>query len=241
MLSPQDISPVGVHCCDVLNSRINHTGKLAYPGYLLQIYSIVAGSFAIRKFPTFCAALVGGYTFLSWLLRLLFDHASGPSMGEMGSSKRKANHAASRFLAAIISAWFSLDILNHKAMAKADRKNSRRAAQDQQDGVTKCSGLTLQTAKTETKVRQTPPPVMVGKTMDLTLLTVTRALDSLVVNLYRRSCSSSPNTAIASSTLTAISQYADTFIFALSSGTVVCLQFGAIPPLFLSQVEYYKY
>ena len=184
---------------------------------------------------------MGGYTILSWPLCLLFDHASDPSTDERGSSKRNANHAASRFLAAFISAWFSLDILNYEAMAKADRKNSKRAAQDQREFVGKCSGLTLQTAETESKVRQTPPPVMVGKTIDLTLLTVTRALDSLVVNLYRRSYSSSPNTAIASSTLTAISRYADTFIFALSSGTVVGLQFGAIPPLSLSQIEYTKY
>lgn len=63
--------------------------------------------------------------------------------------------------------------------------------------------------------------------MDLTLLAVTRALDSLVVNLFRWFNPPFHKTTSASSTyLTAISHYADTFVFALSSSTVVCLQFA---------------
>ena len=173
---------------------------------------------------------MGGYTFLSRPLRLLFDYASSLSMGEKVPSKRNASDTASHFLAAVISAWFSLDILNYEAMAKVDRKNSEQVPQDQQDAVTKCTALTLQIAEiSDSKTCQAPPPVVAGKTIDLTLLAVTRALDSLVVNLYRCSYPSSANRAPASSTLTAISRYADTFIFALSSGTVVCLQSGTIP------------
>lgn len=167
---------------------------------------------------------MGGYTFLKWPLYLLFDRASGLSRGGKVPRKRDATHAASRFLAAIIAAWFSLDILNYKAMTQVDQKSLKQAACNQQDDVTKSSGLTLQTAQhPDSKLCHTSPLVLASKTMDLTVLAVTRALDSLIVNLYRRSHPSSPDAASASSTLTAISRYADVFIFALSSGTVVCL------------------
>ena len=169
---------------------------------------------------------MGGYTFLRWPLYLLFDRALGPIKISL---KHNASHAASRFLAAIISAWFSLDILNYQAMAKIDRTNVKQATRNRQDDVANFPGVTLQIADTsDSKYYQTPPSVSAGKTMDLTLLAVTRALDTLVVNIYRCSYPSFPNTASASSTLTAISRYADTVVFALSSSTVVCLQFGAI-------------
>ncbi|KAL9074266.1 MAG: hypothetical protein Q9161_002460 [Pseudevernia consocians] len=145
-------------------------------------------------------------------------------MGKKVSSEplRNASHAASRFLAAVLSAWFSLKVLNYKAIAKVERKSSKQAAKDQQQHVANRTGLTLQTAKIlDSKIAEASPPVSGGKTVDLTLLVVTRALDSLVVNLYRRSYPSFANKAPASSTLTAISRYADTFIFALSSGTVM--------------------
>lgn len=204
----------------------------ANSGSLQQIYSVLVGSFAFRRFPTFCTALVGGYTFLQWPLRLLFDHASILSRGKGIPSRRMrdASCAASRFLAALISAWFSLEILNNKAIARFDGKDSKEAAKHQQHLVANSTGVTLQTARIlNSEVSQASLPVLAGKTVDLTLLAVTRAVDSIVVNFYRRSYASFANTAPAVSTLKAISRYADAFIFALSSGTVVRLNFGAIP------------
>ena len=208
-----------------IDGNTDHARMPANSSCLLQIYSVLVGSFAIRRLPTFCAALVGGYTFLQWPLRLLFDYASIPRMGKGVLSRRMGDtsHAASRFLAALISAWFSLEILNKRALARVDWKDSKQAAQHQP------TSLALQNATIlDSKVSLTSPLVLAGKTVDLTLLAFTRALDSLVVNLYRRSYPSSANTATASSTFSAISRYADTFIFALSSGTVVRLHFGPI-------------
>ena len=169
--------------------------------------------------------MVGGYNFLRWPLRLLFDHASGPHL-------RNANYAASRFFAAIISAWFSLDILNYTAIAKFDTKNSKQAAKEQQHGVANSTGLILQTSKNpNAKDINISPPVLAGKTIDLTLLAVTRALDSLVVNLYRWYHPMFANNVAATSVSTIISQSSDTVIFALSSGTVVRVQYRPNPSL----------
>ena len=110
-------------------------------------------------------------------------------------------------------------------MSKVKRKNVQQAIRNEQDGDdTNCLGLKAQSIA---EYYQTPPPIWAGKTMDLTLLAVTRALDTLVVNIYRLYYLSCPGT--ASTILTVFSWYADTCVFALSSSTVVCLQFGAIP------------
>ena len=175
---------------------------------------------------------MGGYTFLQWPLRLLFDYASIFGIGKNVSSERLCNArilTTSRFLAAAISAWFSLELLNRKAIAKVGRENSKQYVQDQQQQDADDTGLTLRNDRMlDSEVSQGRPPVRAGETLDLTLLAVAPALDSVVVYLYRRFNPSFPKTALVSSTMTAISRYADSFIFSLSSGTVVCLHFGTI-------------
>lgn len=216
---------------DILDGNANHTKRAADPGLLQQIYCLLAGSFAVRRFPTFCAALVGGYTFLQWPLSLLLGYASAASVSTRVSSRSlpNASHATSRFLAAAISAWFSLEILNPKAIAKVEQTKSRQAALNQQEHVGG-TGFTFQTAKMrDSKTSRASPPFLAGKTMDLTIFAVTRALDTLIVNLYRCSCPPLAKIAPASSTVTTISRCADTLIFVLSSATVVCLCYRAIP------------
>ena len=148
-------------------------------------------------------------------------------MGRTLSSKRLpiTSQAASRFLAAAISAWFSLEILNYRA--KDDPKSSRQAAQDQRQHVGHHPYLTLQATKVlDSNVSQASSAILAGETIDLTLLAVTRALDSLVVALYRRSDRSFVPIPSVSSILTTFSRYTDTLMFAISSSTVVCLHLG---------------
>ena len=170
--------------------------------------------------------LIGGFTFLQWPLRPLFNHASGPRMCN-------ASSAAYRFLAAFISAWFSLNILNYKGVAKVDREGSKQATQDRHYGPADDVGLISQNTKTtDTKDFLPRPTVMAGKTIDLTLFAVTRAFDSIVVNLYRRSYQFA-DAAPAVSSLTVMARHADTIIFALSSGTVVRLHIQSIASILL--------
>lgn len=190
-----------------------------------QLHSILAESFAIRRFSTFCAALVGGYTFLQWPL-----HAFVLNMGKRLPSKqlRNASFVVSRFLAAVVSAWFSLEVFQYKANGKVARKNPKQSAQDQQGFSADNTGLLSQNAQSlGSNISYACPPVLASKTLDLTLFAISRAADSLVVDLYRRSYPSFAETALISSSLGAISRYADTFIFAISSGAVVCLHLRA--------------
>lgn len=202
-----------------------------------QVYSILAGSFAVRRYSTFCAALVGGYTFLQWPLRLLFDYASVLNTGKTLPLRHlhNASQVLSRFLAAVVSAWFSLEVFKYKAA----RKNPKQSAQDQQGYAANNTVLISQNAQSlDSNVSQACPPVLTSKTLDLTLFAVTRALDSLIVDVYRRSYPSFADTALVSSTFGAISRYGDGFIFALSSGAVVCLHVRAISSNLNHQPEF---
>ena len=148
-------------------------------------------------------------------------------MGQRLPSKRLpiTSQATSRFLAAAMSAWFSLEILNYRA--KDDSKSSRQAAQDQRQHVGQHPYLTLQpTQVLDSNLSQASSAILAGETIDLTLLAVTRAVDSLVVALYRRSDRSFVLIPSISSILKIVSRYSDTLIFAISSGRVVCLHLG---------------
>ena len=148
-------------------------------------------------------------------------------MGRGLPSKRSPirSQVASRFLAAAMSAWFSLEILNYRA--KDDPKSSRQAAQDHHQHVGHHPCLTLQATQVlDSHVSQASSAILAGETIDLTLLAVTRALDSLVVALYRRSDRSFVLIPFIYSILTIVSRYSDTLIFAISSSRVVCLHLG---------------
>ena len=134
-----------------------------------------------------------------------------------------------RFLAAVVSAWFSLEVFKYNANDKVARKNPEQSVQDQRGYAANGTGSVSPTAQSlDSNVSQACPPVLAGKTLDLTLFAVTRALDSLAIALYRRSYPAFANLTLVSSTFGAISRCADTGIFALSSGAVVRLHVTAI-------------
>lgn len=126
-----------------------------------QLLRTLTCTFRLESFPTFCAALVGGST----LLPLLALRALQTACRRLGSdSKGLSSRGASRSIqlaAAFISAWFSFQILNHKPVSL---QKVYREVQDER--------------VRETIVNQ-PGPRFAGRTMDLTLFTLVRALDSL--------------------------------------------------------------
>lgn len=75
------------------------------------------------------------------------------------------------------------------------------------------------------------PILLAGKTLDLTILAASRALDTVIIDLWRRSQSHRlPNT-----TSKAISQHSSTLLFALSCGTIMWAWFyhpTRLPPTY---------
>ena len=155
----------------------------------------------MRRFPTFCAVLVGGYTFLQNPFRIIYQNACIYLIGH--NQKRWAAQrlevTISRFLAAIISAWMSLAILN------TPTDNSRAVPKPAE--------------KLDILEPKPKSPQQAGKTIDLTLFSTTRALEALTVKLWHYHVHASVG---APSTFTKIlSQYADPFLFAASSSTIM--------------------
>ena len=189
--------------------------------YLPQIHAVLKGSFALRSFPSFCAAIVGGYTFLQLPLRLLYDYACQSLLrGDKEiQNNRNARYEVSRFVAALVSAWFSLQLLNAPTTAKA-----QASREDNNDGNGQVPDVAFQ-SKTSGIIKLADvhgtAPLFAGKTIDLTILVVARAVDTIVVNTWRHwslSAKINPPKHFISS---AISRHADSLVFAVSSGTVM--------------------
>ena len=190
------------------------------------------GSLALRRFPTFCAALIGGYTCLQIPLRRLYDFFCIIVEGKNPRSRRlyKGRCAVPRFVAALVSAWFSLQFLNKFKPSRVNEvTTTRRPESSQVDD--RDAGLEAGTISPINSTDSEAPILFAGKTVDLTILAASRALDTLMINLWRRSQSHYPPT----TTCNAISQHSSTLLFALSSGTIMWAWFyhpTRLPPTY---------
>jgi len=135
---------------------------------------VLAGPLRINGFPTFCAALVGGSTLLPVLLYQIFASiAAGTSNGHIRISQTL--HRLIQFVTAFLSAWFSFELMNKKRTHLWEIVRSKKVSSDRE--------LSRDAAAN-------PPdhhrPELVGRTMDLTLFTVTRAVDVIACLAWNR-------------------------------------------------------
>ncbi|KAM3081839.1 hypothetical protein ACMFMG_004309 [Clarireedia jacksonii] len=75
--------------------------------FLSSFLKILRGGLELQRFPTFCAALVGGSTFLQIPIRELLLKLAY-KLSEKGQLR------LTKFLSAFISAWFSLKLLQSR-------------------------------------------------------------------------------------------------------------------------------
>ena len=205
--------------------------------FLEKVYFILARPLALRRFPTFCAALVGGYTLLQLPLRLAYDFAGllTPTNGRKLVQTYNARYLVPQFIAGFLSAWFSLHLLNSREKAHPSTFLIGRSQSDSADHPTKgnseanFASITGPTNSSETST------CLAGKTVDLTILSATRAFDTAVVNLWRHLQQSGHIRPSHCTISSIVSQYADTLVFALSSGIVMWSWFylpDCLPPAY---------
>lgn len=116
---------------------------------------IIHTGFDVQRFPTFCAVLAGGSTILLQLVKEVVDRLCKSFSGA-------ARLRLARWLATFISAWLGFKLL-HSQRGKASKKPGQE------------NGKPASIAR---------PKDSTGRTIDLTLFTVTRALDVLVGELW---------------------------------------------------------
>ncbi|KLU91906.1 integral membrane protein [Magnaporthiopsis poae ATCC 64411] len=134
--------------------NLKNTAQQPRPPFLRALVHILCGGLDPQRFPTFCALLVGGTTLLQVPLSRLVDKL-------LQALSESARTRISRWLAAFVSAWFSLQVLQSKhSPAFTDV-----AAPSAEAG----SAATVRWA---------------GRTLDLTLFAATRAVDVMVGELW---------------------------------------------------------
>ncbi|CAG8976376.1 hypothetical protein HYALB_00006148 [Hymenoscyphus albidus] len=123
--------------------------------FLSSLLGILRGGLELQRFPTFCAALVGGSTFLQIPIQgLIAIFAS--------SRSPLVRLRLTRWISTFIAAWFSLSLLQTK---KSD------------------AFIDYVPEETSTGIIHRPAQ-FAGRTMDLTLFAVTRAIDVIVGELW---------------------------------------------------------
>ncbi|KAK4042314.1 hypothetical protein C8A01DRAFT_33663 [Parachaetomium inaequale] len=159
--------------------------------FLPALQRILLGPLGAQSFPAFCAALVGGTTFLELPLRSFFDRHAG-------NISAVARRRLSRWLASFIAAWLSLRLLQSKQTPSF----TDVTAESGPDGVPQ----TIHYA---------------GRTLDLTLLAVTRALDVIGGELWHRRKLRREAAGTWTRLDRAAARLADPALFALSSGLIM--------------------
>ncbi|CAL5869837.1 uncharacterized protein PFLUO_LOCUS4068 [Penicillium psychrofluorescens] len=141
---------------------------------LQELAQVLTNPVRVNGFPTFCASLVGGSTLLPVLLyRLYSSLAVGlGSKGDIRISHRLDRLV--RFAVATLSSWYSFQLLNrNRVCLRAGDVRAKR-------------GATADAGPVSLDVREHQRPELAGRTMDLTLFTVTRAIDVVACIAWSR-------------------------------------------------------
>ncbi|KAK5806068.1 hypothetical protein VI817_000326 [Penicillium citrinum] len=178
---------------------------------LFELTQVLAGPLRINSFPTFCAALVGGSTFLPALLYRVLISIKGKGRTASDLQLSPPLRRLIQFVTAFISAWLSFHLLN-KTRGVSQKDVSDKELAVGQDDPRKVPAEAL---------ARPPRPELVGRTMDLTLFTVTRAVDvvaCLAWGRWRRHRASQNRWTLVESIAPGL---ADAGVFAMSAAVVM--------------------
>ena len=172
---------------------------------------IFGESLELNGFPAICGTLAGGYTILQIPLRFWFNLATQKCGWNVS---RQSKIIGPRFLAAALAAWISFPLFNRIPELEKQVASRGEAVEEfvtdmdtSKDGNTKQGGC--------------QPTPLAGKTMDLTLIVASRALEATIVELWSRYKVSRTCKGKWTSVESAISRSADPVVFAVSAGTVM--------------------
>ncbi|KAL1985080.1 hypothetical protein VTN96DRAFT_8315 [Rasamsonia emersonii] len=132
-----------------------------------ELVRVLLGGWGLNRFPTFCAALVGGAT---WLPLLCYQVYSIFRQWSSQASLRPSRGFVRliRFFSAFISAWIGFQLLNRKrGSPRADSTTENHDSQRQGEAL----------PAHDSDLERLKHHELAGRTLDLTLFSFTRALD----------------------------------------------------------------
>ncbi|KAI1800820.1 hypothetical protein F4811DRAFT_490175 [Daldinia bambusicola] len=166
-----------------------------HDSFILSLQRIVRGGLELQRFPTFCAALVGGTTLLEVLLSRVLSRLRN---GQLSTVTQKR---LSSWLSTFIAAWLSLQLLQSK----------------KSDGFSET--ITVDSDDPQDAKRKTVH--YAGRTLDLTLFAVTRALDVIISEVWTRRGQRRTTAGKWTSAESLVSKLTDPTIFATSSALIM--------------------
>ncbi|CAF9931648.1 MAG: hypothetical protein HETSPECPRED_008155 [Heterodermia speciosa] len=195
---------------------------------LSSFYSVFQRSLTVRGFPFFCGAVVGGYTFLQIPFRILLRWITLQLRGKSSLIRRDLFEILPRFFAAFLSAWLSLGLLNDEHFKAEQATEVAKTSSAEQDDY-------------EVALRLATEPVpLAGSSLDMTLFATSRAAEILIHRIWL----SRKKSRIAKGKWTAlegvITQYADSWVFAASTGAIMWAWFylpNSLPPAYNAWIK----
>ncbi|GME50431.1 integral membrane protein [Neofusicoccum parvum] len=203
---------------------------------LVKVWRALKQTAAWNRFPAFCAVLVGGSIHFQIPLRIVAENLVQWLRRRHVAVSRASLDLVTKFLAALLAASIGFEILNNKpsqplkyqTTAESNTKSTAAAADEQsgeptalaaQDGLSRDAA-----AKLDSPIPPLSPKAMgaslvstssaplAGRTMDLTLFAVIRALDILIAPLLIKG---------TSRTSRFITKTSTPLLFALSSAVIM--------------------
>jgi len=172
----------------------------------------------VNRFPAFCGLLVGGSTLLQIPLRVILRQLGTIAKRQGWGFPSYDRGRLARFLAALLTAWFSLQLLN----SNQARKTEEEDVNPRNEAIAKDIKALEETPDVEPGQRPPREPVaLAGKTLDLTLFAVIRALDVVVGELWSRYRSRRYATSRWTHIVSCVSHMTDAGVFAVSAGAVM--------------------
>ena len=182
---------------------------------LASLHEILVSSLDFNRFPSFCAALVGGYTTSRYLIQSLVHLILQKS--PISRNLRECSNTVSQFLAAFLAAWLSLRLLNNiKGSYEPHEGPPETSILDSWHSASPPNSIQLGLQASQFK-----QPSLVGQSLDLTILVSVRALDSVVGDLWSQLTFPKASKSQWSSIYSSVSQLTDAGVFAVSAGAVM--------------------
>ncbi|KAJ5173577.1 uncharacterized protein N7500_001508 [Penicillium coprophilum] len=143
---------------------------------LQELVKVLTGPFRLSSFPTACASLVGGSTLLPiGLYRLCALITAALSKGDVQISQKLDRLI--RFVITFLSGWFSFQLLNRNRIClPIEDVTAIRNSTDQEQDPGQVMANPLEHHR----------PELAGRTMDLTIYMVTRAVDAVACVAWGR-------------------------------------------------------
>ena len=161
------------------------------------------------------------------LLQTCLRHVRTFSLTKGWTTRSRNQLAVTRLVAGFSAAWFSLQILNIGSEGKRniDTRTGRAADAIQQESAPSIADeIEPPTDVLETRQIMISSEIqhpLAGKTIDLTLLAATRAIETIIGDLWARRRTSKLARNPWSALDSAISRFTDAGVFALSSGVIM--------------------